>query len=120
MPRSRGTTKQTRLSFAPVSSPPAGGEQSPDNGKDRRANLRYGHPSLATVRKNGPQIVGPKTSPTAFVVSKTSKEKLPSIPEEPRRKSLKKKKKDKEHKKEKKDKKKKKNKKQEGTYSDSF
>ncbi|GFN18973.1 uncharacterized protein AtWU_08776 [Aspergillus tubingensis] len=49
MPRTYGKKKQTRLAFAPLSSPPTKKEDS-DNENDRRANLRYAHPSMPVLR----------------------------------------------------------------------
>ncbi|GLB06159.1 hypothetical protein AtubIFM57258_001456 [Aspergillus tubingensis] len=54
MPRTYGKKKQTRLAFAPLSSPPTKKEDS-DNENDRRANLRYAHPSMPVLRRGRSQ-----------------------------------------------------------------
>lgn len=68
MPRPRGKTKQTRLSF----NPPAAASQDKDNTqndpgdqKGRHANLRYGHPSLSTVRRGKLPSAAPPPPPPA-------------------------------------------------------
>lgn len=52
MPRTYGKGKQTRLSFAPLSSSPPGSDRSTRSQKDRLATLRYDHPSLPSLRLN--------------------------------------------------------------------
>ncbi|PWY81374.1 transcription factor IIIc-like protein [Aspergillus eucalypticola CBS 122712] len=54
MPRTYGKKKQTRLAFAPLSSPPTKKEDS-DKEDDRRANLRYAHPSMPVIRRGRSQ-----------------------------------------------------------------
>ncbi|RAH61112.1 transcription factor IIIc-like protein [Aspergillus piperis CBS 112811] len=54
MPRTYGKKKQTRLAFAPLSSPPTKKEDS-DKEDDRRANLRYAHPSMPFIRRGRSQ-----------------------------------------------------------------
>ncbi|GKZ18268.1 hypothetical protein AbraIFM66951_000441 [Aspergillus brasiliensis] len=55
MPRTYGKKKQTRLAFAPLSSSPKKREDDSDNEEDRRANLRYAHPSMPVLRRSRPQ-----------------------------------------------------------------
>ncbi|OOG00934.1 hypothetical protein ASPCADRAFT_202777 [Aspergillus carbonarius ITEM 5010] len=55
MPRTYGKKKQTRLAFAPVSSPPPKSEQVSDGETHRRANLRYAHPSKPVLRRGRSQ-----------------------------------------------------------------
>ncbi|KAF4158689.1 hypothetical protein CNMCM6936_002747 [Aspergillus lentulus] len=52
MPRTYGKGKQTRLSFAPLSSSPPGTDRSTRSQNDRLATLRYDHPSLPSLRRN--------------------------------------------------------------------
>ncbi|PKX94187.1 uncharacterized protein P174DRAFT_441472 [Aspergillus novofumigatus IBT 16806] len=52
MPRTYGKGKQTRLSFAPLSSSPPGTDGSTRSQNDRLATLRYDHPSLPSLRRN--------------------------------------------------------------------
>ncbi|KAF7170368.1 hypothetical protein CNMCM5623_002791 [Aspergillus felis] len=52
MPRNNGKAKQTRLSFAPLSSSPPGTDRSTRSQKDRLATLRYAHPSLPSLRRD--------------------------------------------------------------------
>ncbi|GAT28371.1 possible transcription factor IIIc-like protein [Aspergillus luchuensis] len=54
MPRTYGKKKQTRLAFAPLSSPPTKKEDS-DKEDDRRANLRYAHPSMPVIQRGRSQ-----------------------------------------------------------------
>ncbi|PWY77345.1 hypothetical protein BO70DRAFT_317309 [Aspergillus heteromorphus CBS 117.55] len=51
MPRTYSKKKQTRLAFAPISAPPPKKERESDGEQDRRATLRYAHPSLPTLRR---------------------------------------------------------------------
>ena len=81
MPRPRGKTKQTRLSF----NPPAAASQDnnntqrdPGDQKSRHANLRYGHPSLATVRRGKLPSAAP---PPADTKSKKDEESAPFVRE---------------------------------------
>ncbi|TPR02049.1 Inosine-uridine preferring nucleoside hydrolase family protein [Aspergillus niger] len=55
MPRTYGKKKQTRLAFAPLSSSPKKREDDSDDEKDRRANLRYAHPSMPVLRRGRSQ-----------------------------------------------------------------
>lgn len=57
MPRTYGKKKQTRLAFAPLSSSPKREDDSDDE-KDRRANLRYAHPSMPVLRRGRSQPEG--------------------------------------------------------------
>lgn len=68
MPRTYGKAKQTRLSFAPVASPPQATQDNAD-GTDRRANLRYGRPSTGTLRRERPRV-----SPSPIVETKSAEE----------------------------------------------
>ena len=85
MPRPRGKTKQTRLSF----NPPAAASQDnnntqrdPGDQKSRHANLRYGHPSLATVRRGKlPSAAPPPPPPPADTKSKEDEESAPFVRE---------------------------------------
>ncbi|KAH1395793.1 hypothetical protein KXV70_003971 [Aspergillus fumigatus] len=52
MPRTYGKGKQTRLSFAPLSSSPPGTDRSTRNQNDRLATLRYEHPSSSSILPN--------------------------------------------------------------------
>ncbi|KAL3261348.1 hypothetical protein ABHI18_003834 [Aspergillus niger] len=61
MPRTYGKKKQTRLAFAPLSSSPKKREDDSDDEKDRRANLRYAHPSMPVLRRGRSQ---PEAKPT--------------------------------------------------------
>ncbi|KAL4894107.1 hypothetical protein BDV59DRAFT_21889 [Aspergillus ambiguus] len=94
MPRSRGKPKQTRLSFAPVSPSSQAAEpiQIADDGADRRANLRYEHPSLPILRKDKPRPLESKMS-SPFVEAKPAEKKSRSKSEKRKRKSSKKNKK---------------------------
>lgn len=85
----RGKTKQTRLSFKPpaaASQDKDSTQRDPGDQKSRHANLRYGHPSLATVRRGKPPSAA-APSPPANTQSSTIedersapsvREKLPS------------------------------------------
>ncbi|PYI29608.1 hypothetical protein BP00DRAFT_437570 [Aspergillus indologenus CBS 114.80] len=52
MPRTYGKKKQTRLAFAPIGSSPIQNETASDGERDRRATLRYSHPSKPTILSN--------------------------------------------------------------------
>lgn len=75
MPRARGKAKQTRLSFAPVASPSQAAEPTPEDEANRLATLRYGHPSLPTLRKDTSRRPDSRTSPAPFVETKPSEKK---------------------------------------------
>ncbi|RAH76489.1 hypothetical protein BO86DRAFT_325611 [Aspergillus japonicus CBS 114.51] len=65
MPRTYGKKKQTRLAFAPIGSSPIQNETASDGERDRRATLRYSHPSKPTILSSRPR---PDTaSPSPFV-----------------------------------------------------
>ncbi|PLB35470.1 uncharacterized protein BDW47DRAFT_110388 [Aspergillus candidus] len=70
MPRTYGKAKQTRLSFAPVASPPQDSQETAD-GTDRRATLRYGHPSTATLRRERPRV-----SPSPIAETKSAEDTM--------------------------------------------
>ena len=86
----RGKTKQTRLSFKPpaaASQDKDSTQRDPGDQKSRHANLRYGHPSLATVRLGKPPSAAAPSPPPANTKSSTIedersapsvREKLPS------------------------------------------
>ncbi|GIK04458.1 hypothetical protein Aspvir_008541 [Aspergillus viridinutans] len=61
MPRTYGKAKQSRLSFAPLSSSPPGTDRSTRSQKDRLATLRYDHPSLPSLRRDPLQRGKPLT-----------------------------------------------------------
>ena len=66
MPRPRGKTKQTRLSFNPqaaASQDNNNTQRDPGDQKSRHANLRYGHPSLPTVRRGKLPSAAPPPPP---------------------------------------------------------
>ncbi|PYH68230.1 uncharacterized protein BO88DRAFT_488714 [Aspergillus vadensis CBS 113365] len=97
MPRTYGKKKQTRLAFAPLSSPPTKKEDS-DKEDDRRANLRYAHPSMPVFRGGRSQHVAkpppqrtpePKAEP--FSDSDSDIEIVRSTRKNPQRGSLKRK-----------------------------
>ncbi|KAE8156509.1 hypothetical protein BDV40DRAFT_75725 [Aspergillus tamarii] len=70
MPRTYGKrAKQTRLSFAPIALSQDSAEDA-DEKSDRKATLRYGHPSMPTIRSTRSQPSGPSSksmSPVPFV-----------------------------------------------------
>ncbi|RAL10444.1 uncharacterized protein BO97DRAFT_394190 [Aspergillus homomorphus CBS 101889] len=70
MPRTYGKKKQTRLSFAPIGSSPAKNESTSDGERDRRATLRYSHPSRPDILTSRPRT--DTASPTPFVNSRRS------------------------------------------------
>ncbi|KAL2005468.1 hypothetical protein VTN00DRAFT_2679 [Thermoascus crustaceus] len=51
MPRTYGKVKQTRLAFTPIASSSPGIEHSPGGSAHRLANVRYEHPSRASVSR---------------------------------------------------------------------
>ena len=62
----RGKTKQTRLSFKPPAAASRDNnntQRDPGDQKSRHANLRYGHPSLATVRREEPSSAAAPSPP---------------------------------------------------------
>ncbi|RAH48279.1 uncharacterized protein BO95DRAFT_357318 [Aspergillus brunneoviolaceus CBS 621.78] len=70
MPRTYGKKKQTRLSFAPIgSSPIQQNEPASDGERDRRATLRYSHPSKPTILSSRPRQ--DTASPSPFDSNKT-------------------------------------------------
>ncbi|KAE8145534.1 hypothetical protein BDV25DRAFT_133700 [Aspergillus avenaceus] len=58
MPRTYGKAKQTRLAFAPVTLP-QDSDQEADDTNNRHANLRYGHPSMPTIRETRSRVNEP-------------------------------------------------------------
>ncbi|KAF9889683.1 hypothetical protein FE257_006989 [Aspergillus nanangensis] len=91
MPRTRSKAKQTRLTFATAPSSTTDVEQNSKDGVDRQANLRYSHPSLATLQKSRSKVdMSISSAPT-----KSSEEKAPPEPEKSRRKRSRKKKREK-------------------------
>ncbi|GAB1205399.1 hypothetical protein APSETT445_004073 [Aspergillus pseudonomiae] len=113
MPRTYGKrAKQTRLSFAPIDLSQDSAED-PGEKSDRKATLRYGHPSMPTVRSTRSLLSGPSTgsmSPVPFV-KKASADQECSTSKAETSESLTPTKKKKNKKKQKKEKKKKKDKK---------
>ncbi|KAE8351513.1 hypothetical protein BDV28DRAFT_18593 [Aspergillus coremiiformis] len=111
MPRTYGKAKQTRLSFAPIVLSQDSAENLDEKG-GCKATLRYGHPSMPTVRSSRSHIndkSSERMSPEPFVVKKSSSDEETSILKpEPLEKSSRKKKRT-----EKKDKNKKKEKQEE-------
>ncbi|PYI08599.1 transcription factor IIIc-like protein [Aspergillus sclerotiicarbonarius CBS 121057] len=104
MPRTYGKKKQTRLAFASVGSPPPKTEQDFDGETDRRANLRYAHPSMPVLRRGrrgrsqpdenpSPKPTPEKTSGPAED-SESDIEIVRSVRKTPQRRSLKRKRKD--------------------------
>ncbi|RAK97125.1 uncharacterized protein BO80DRAFT_448646 [Aspergillus ibericus CBS 121593] len=101
MPRTYGKKKQTRLAFAPVGSPPPKSEQDSDGETDRRANLRYAHPSMPVLRRGRSQPnKKPSPKPTPEKRSKPAEDSesdieiVRSVRKTPQRGSLKRKRKD--------------------------
>ncbi|RAH72821.1 uncharacterized protein BO66DRAFT_22019 [Aspergillus aculeatinus CBS 121060] len=78
MPRTYGKKKQTRLSFAPLgSSPIQQNEPASDGERDRRATLRYSHPSKPTILSSRPRQDTASPSPFVKKVDRSAKDKKP-------------------------------------------
>lgn len=104
MPR-KTNKKQTRLAWAPTTT---SGDANDDKG-DRSARLRYGHPSVGTVRSEIPRQTNPASPPTEASSTATTSRREDSPVRESKHKEkekTEKKKKDKMAKAEKKEKKK--------------
>ncbi|PYH87131.1 hypothetical protein BO82DRAFT_427909 [Aspergillus uvarum CBS 121591] len=75
MPRTYGKKKQTRLAFAPIGSSPIQNETTSDGERDRRATLRYSHPSRPTILSSRPRPDTASPSPFVKKVEKPAKDK---------------------------------------------
>ncbi|KAE8375206.1 hypothetical protein BDV26DRAFT_20671 [Aspergillus bertholletiae] len=114
MPRTYGKrAKQTRLSFAPIALSQDSAEDA-DEKSDKKATLRYGHPSMPTIHSTRSHPGGPSgetMSPIPFIKKSPTVQQSSKLKEEPSEKSTPLKKTKKKDKKEKKEEKKTKDKK---------
>ncbi|PYH44343.1 uncharacterized protein BP01DRAFT_357655 [Aspergillus saccharolyticus JOP 1030-1] len=93
MPRIYGKKKQTRLSFAPIGSSPTKNESTSDGERDRRATLRYSHPSRPVIHTSRPRTETASLTPFVKKTGKpfTNTQTAPESVKQPARKSSRKK-----------------------------